>query len=222
MPKCQATYKDGSPCLYNARYCTLEDHKLTCQRHRVGEAEPLVAHFTRCSSLTQSGTQCKNSARHACHEQPQCWIHAVHEDECAICMEPIKKRKAKTLKPCGHVFHRECMFEWSLRSNTCPMCRAPVQGSPYTATFNRATRFYLFQLALEIQTYVMSGADFRLRMWHTVHSEDVLSRIQESSLPTEALVNAVLRAEDAFDFGSRIGVHPSTHALHMATLIPLP
>ena len=46
---------------------------------------------------------------------------------CAICSEFFKNTDIiESTTKCGHVFHRQCLYRWASRSNTCPQCRAPV------------------------------------------------------------------------------------------------
>ncbi|TMW41169.1 hypothetical protein DOY81_013751 [Sarcophaga bullata] len=46
---------------------------------------------------------------------------------CAICSEFFKSTDIiESTTKCGHVFHRQCLYRWVSRSNTCPQCRAPV------------------------------------------------------------------------------------------------
>ncbi len=40
--------------------------------------------------------------------------------ECAICWENVEKPKKLD---CGHSFHEDCIYDWSIRENNCPMCR---------------------------------------------------------------------------------------------------
>lgn len=43
---------------------------------------------------------------------------------CTICMEEITNSDIKRLN-CNHKFHQNCINEWLLENNTCPICRAP-------------------------------------------------------------------------------------------------
>ncbi len=36
--------------------------------------------------------------------------------------------------PCHHKYHKSCILEWALNNNTCPECRANLDGSSTTAT----------------------------------------------------------------------------------------
>ena len=41
---------------------------------------------------------------------------------CSICLENVQEGR-QTL-PCGHEFHDECLSEWLVSQDTCPVCRA--------------------------------------------------------------------------------------------------
>lgn len=56
--------------------------------------------------------------------------------ECAICLLAVETGdKARSLKACGHVFHKSCIDLWLLRSSLCPLCKtctkspAPLKSS---------------------------------------------------------------------------------------------
>src|SRR2546428_785443 len=42
-------------------------------------------------------------------------------DDCSICLGNILDSVYST--NCGHYFHKECMNEWFVYNNTCPVCR---------------------------------------------------------------------------------------------------
>ena len=42
--------------------------------------------------------------------------------ECCICMEKDNKVWIET--QCGHAFHYQCIRQWNIMSNTCPICRS--------------------------------------------------------------------------------------------------
>lgn len=42
--------------------------------------------------------------------------------QCMICMDEFKdQEKVKQIK-CGHIFHKECLVQWILNQNNCPIC----------------------------------------------------------------------------------------------------
>lgn len=44
---------------------------------------------------------------------------------CSICMFNDNKKYVK-LKKCQHIFHQECLKEWTYYSDTCPLCRTNI------------------------------------------------------------------------------------------------
>ncbi|XP_065835097.1 RING finger protein 11-like [Oscarella lobularis] len=46
--------------------------------------------------------------------------------ECPICMMDFAYGDPIRLLPCMHIYHRDCVDDWLLRSFTCPMCMEPV------------------------------------------------------------------------------------------------
>ncbi|XP_042027274.1 putative RING-H2 finger protein ATL21A [Salvia splendens] len=46
---------------------------------------------------------------------------------CSICLEEYHgKDRVRSLGQCGHLFHAECIDQWLLKSNSCPICRTPL------------------------------------------------------------------------------------------------
>jgi E3 ubiquitin-protein ligase RNF103 len=45
--------------------------------------------------------------------------------ECSICLEKYKIGNLLVLLPCGHLFHKKCVYEWFMNSSNCkcPICR---------------------------------------------------------------------------------------------------
>jgi hypothetical protein len=50
----------------------------------------------------------------------------VPDTECSICLEEITDETRKTLEPCNHSFHNDCINEWAKSSDSCPLCRGPI------------------------------------------------------------------------------------------------
>jgi hypothetical protein len=49
--------------------------------------------------------------------------------ECTICIDEMNLGDEAIVLPCRHWFHEECVVLWLREHNTCPICRAPVDGN---------------------------------------------------------------------------------------------
>jgi hypothetical protein len=45
---------------------------------------------------------------------------------CSICLEDIKTWKRKFTTSCQHSFHLQCINQWKILHNTCPLCRQTI------------------------------------------------------------------------------------------------
>uniref|UniRef100_A0A914VSB2 RING-type domain-containing protein n=1 Tax=Plectus sambesii TaxID=2011161 RepID=A0A914VSB2_9BILA len=61
---------------------------------------------------------------------------ATHLLACSVCLEMYHEGEQQCQLPCGHVYHRDCVFSWLLTDpcQTCPCCRWPAY-SPKQAKF---------------------------------------------------------------------------------------
>lgn len=46
---------------------------------------------------------------------------------CAICYDEMDSSQAVQRLGCGHIFHQNCISNWMIKSNTCPLCRTPIR-----------------------------------------------------------------------------------------------
>ncbi|KAH7536587.1 hypothetical protein FEM48_Zijuj03G0000700 [Ziziphus jujuba var. spinosa] len=46
---------------------------------------------------------------------------------CCICLEKMRGWKVLFGLPCKHVFHEYCILQWFHKSNSCPLCRTPLE-----------------------------------------------------------------------------------------------
>ena len=42
--------------------------------------------------------------------------------ECFICIDEFKENELLKQLKCGHIFHKECLSQWLLNQNNCPVC----------------------------------------------------------------------------------------------------
>ena len=52
--------------------------------------------------------------------------HVYNNDDCSICLDPLKEQPCIKLTKCGHVHHRKCITKWFKIEKTCPLCRTIV------------------------------------------------------------------------------------------------
>lgn len=51
----------------------------------------------------------------------------LHCKDCAICLEPYRRKQLICGLPCGHNYHEACIMSWLYRDNhCCPKCRWPT------------------------------------------------------------------------------------------------
>jgi hypothetical protein len=50
-------------------------------------------------------------------------INSEKDKECSICLSEFKNDDNISITKCSHIFHHNCITEWSHYKNDCPMCR---------------------------------------------------------------------------------------------------
>ncbi len=52
----------------------------------------------------------------------------ANQHQCTICQEDTNVDSRGVIRlPCGHVFHEECLNNWTRENPTCPNCRQSVK-----------------------------------------------------------------------------------------------
>lgn len=46
--------------------------------------------------------------------------------DCSVCLDSLHNSKELIQLVCGHIYHKECVYEWISRKNTCPNCRKSI------------------------------------------------------------------------------------------------
>lgn len=55
-------------------------------------------------------------------------------DICPICYDEIRNKNKISQLKCGHIFHQECISEWTKQSkdgNNCPVCRTVIENDMF-------------------------------------------------------------------------------------------
>ena len=45
---------------------------------------------------------------------------------CVICLEDINYNEYIINLPCNHYYHKECVYQWIIKNQNCPICRATL------------------------------------------------------------------------------------------------
>ena len=73
-----------------------------------------------CTAITKNGRKCRRG--------PACHIHRIQT--CVVCLEPLEFKDFRRMTTCRHVFHPECIANWFVMSDDCPVCRSPQNDDP--------------------------------------------------------------------------------------------
>ncbi|KAI0203799.1 hypothetical protein F4808DRAFT_415876 [Astrocystis sublimbata] len=60
--------------------------------------------------------------------------------ECTICIDEVNVGDEVMVLPCNHWFHEECASLWLKQHNSCPVCRAAIDGAKAGRPRTEATR----------------------------------------------------------------------------------
>lgn len=79
------------------------------------------------------------AAAHPAPAPPPRTLSAVSVDDpdalaCPTCLEAYTSENPRINTACGHHYHLSCIYEWSERSDLCPICQRPMQdehGEPF-------------------------------------------------------------------------------------------
>jgi len=103
----------------------IKKHKVFCMRH----PDNMVVFCYACKKEVKLRhyrmhlRECQEIAKqHPC--QP--------EIECPICLCEIKKSDTAKTLTCKHIYHDDCIADWSKQRNDCPICRAKIQENNQT------------------------------------------------------------------------------------------
>jgi hypothetical protein len=93
-------------------------------------------------------------------------------EECSICLDKILKKSDAYLTPCGHSFHKLCIFKTlenkPFSSLKCPNCRSKIGNPELISRYSGETeldRLENFWITKELENPIFcrrAGSDFKL------------------------------------------------------------
>lgn len=58
---------------------------------------------------------------------------------CVICMSDFAMGDPIRFLPCMHIYHKDCIEDWLVRSFTCPSCMEPVEAALLSTYYEAST-----------------------------------------------------------------------------------
>ncbi|KAI0597009.1 hypothetical protein F4775DRAFT_271771 [Biscogniauxia sp. FL1348] len=110
--------------------------------------------------------------------------------ECTICIDDMNLGDEAIVLPCKHWFHEECVVLWLKEHNSCPVCRAPIDGNAagQAGTASASNPFNSQQppaAAAASSSFSRPGAAERRRSNLRQRGEARLDAIREAGTPYE-------------------------------------
>ena len=119
--------------------CGIKTNKGSCCKNYKKNGYDICHHHyvldkrKKCCMFTQKGYLCKcyqDSKKNGFCSKHQKFKHLKNKinEKCAICLNS-NNNKDKVFLNCSnnHVFHRDCIFKWLKKDNTCPLCREKIK-----------------------------------------------------------------------------------------------
>ena len=60
-------------------------------------------------------------------------------NRCVICMTDFAMGDPIRFLPCMHIYHKDCIEDWLVRSFTCPSCMEPVEAALLSTYYEAST-----------------------------------------------------------------------------------
>ena len=54
------------------------------------------------------------------------FLDELKQEECCICLTNYDDKSILIKLPCGHKYHRPCIYRWMLQKAECPSCRSNI------------------------------------------------------------------------------------------------
>ncbi|CAD8197559.1 unnamed protein product [Paramecium octaurelia] len=105
-------------------------------------------------------------------EFPECQELEVQE-ACSVCLLEYQKNAICRLTPCHHIFHSDCLYQWVMKHENCPLCRTALDQKSLKELYNQNLN-QTFNLCKQkdkqpnqnivLQSQLFSNAQTELRM----------------------------------------------------------
>ncbi|CAL9221585.1 unnamed protein product [Arabidopsis halleri] len=82
--------------------------------------------YMESSNLYDFNQERKGLSKSSIQNIPMFYNRSVHQTKssCSICLQDWEEGEVgRKLERCGHIFHMNCIDEWLIRQETCPICR---------------------------------------------------------------------------------------------------
>ena len=117
--------------------------------------------------------------------------------DCVICMQ---KMRDKVITPCNHQFCRECILQWILKKNNCPICRRFLTVKSVTGRLTRigAATMRVYEA---LEAYIVGPRTLQrmINIFKVVLKKENKILLINNKGFREAYNEKVKQAEDIFD-----------------------
>ena len=117
--------------------------------------------------------------------------------DCVICMQ---KMRDKVITPCNHQFCRECILQWILKKNNCPICRRFLTVNSITGRLTR-TGAATMRVYEALEAYIVGPRTLErmINIFKVVLKKENKILINNNQGFREAYNEKVKQAEDIFE-----------------------
>lgn len=101
--------------------CNIDEHMLTCEQN----VENLKIECEACKEMIPLESHHYHVSTCPCNprrKRPNNRDSVLGLQECAICLQELKKDNEAVFLACAHQFHSACIESWAKKKKTCPVC----------------------------------------------------------------------------------------------------
>ncbi|KAM3147075.1 hypothetical protein pb186bvf_000791 [Paramecium bursaria] len=94
-------------------------------------------------------------------------------DHCSVCLVNFEQRSQVRYTPCKHVFHDQCLMDWTKKQANCPNCRAGLSEDDLIK--NQQLQSEASQIHLKKQLDNLTSNNIRLSQFGTQHQINLMA-----------------------------------------------